>query len=62
MIVGLLSAVAVALYAVTASVLALTATFARREVVRREARTTLAVLVAARRTEVVPWGPEGPGR
>lgn len=47
--IGLLSAVGVALYSGTVSILALTATFARRRVLRREARSTLAVLVPSRR-------------
>ncbi|MER5888924.1 hypothetical protein ABT160_34290 [Streptomyces sp. NPDC001941] len=45
MTVGLLSTIATVLYGGTVSVLALTATFARRRALRREARRTLAVLV-----------------
>lgn len=45
MMVGLLSTIAAVFYAGTVSVLALTATFARRRTLRREARTTLAVLL-----------------
>ncbi|RLU85894.1 hypothetical protein CTZ27_26370 [Streptomyces griseocarneus] len=52
MIIGLLSAAGVALYAATVTVLALTATFARRPTMRREARTTLVVLIRARGS----WG------
>lgn len=44
MLVGLLSAIGVASYGGTVSLLALTATFARTESLRREARSTLAVI------------------
>ncbi|GAB2831562.1 hypothetical protein [Streptomyces daliensis] len=47
----LISAVASALYAGTVSFLALTATFARRGELRREARSTLAVIVPGRAVE-----------
>ncbi|MFS4105257.1 hypothetical protein ACWEMW_14395 [Streptomyces sp. NPDC004684] len=50
MTVGLLSTIAAAFYSGTVSVLALTATFARRRTLRREARSTLAVLVPGRAT------------
>ncbi|MFI5530559.1 hypothetical protein ACIA8O_18655 [Kitasatospora sp. NPDC051853] len=48
MTVGLLSTIAAALYGGTVSLLALTATFARRRTLRREARSTLAVLIPGR--------------
>ncbi|MYX28255.1 hypothetical protein GTY75_16660 [Streptomyces sp. SID8381] len=48
MTVGLLSTIAAAFYGGTVSVLALTATFARRRTLRCEARSTLAVLVPGR--------------
>ncbi|ANZ14141.1 membrane protein [Streptomyces noursei ATCC 11455] len=51
MSIGLLSAVGVALYAATVSVLAFTSAFARREELRREARSTLSILVASRDAE-----------
>ncbi|MFE9922545.1 hypothetical protein ACFYQA_13405 [Streptomyces sp. NPDC005774] len=51
MMVGLLSTVTAALYGGTVSVLALTATFARRRTLRHEARRTLAVLVPGRAVE-----------
>ncbi|ARZ71763.1 hypothetical protein M1P56_12965 [Streptomyces sp. HU2014] len=48
MSIGLLSTIAAVFYGSTVSVLALTATFARRGALRREARSTLAVLVPGR--------------
>ncbi|MEU0590053.1 hypothetical protein [Streptomyces ardesiacus] len=51
MTIGLLSAIAAVFYGGTVSVLALTATFARRGTLRREARSTLAVLVPGRAVE-----------
>jgi hypothetical protein len=48
MTVGLLSTIAAVFYGGTVSVLALTATFAPRRSLRREARRTLAVLVPGR--------------
>jgi hypothetical protein len=51
MTIGLLSTIAVVLYAGTISVLALTATFARRRTLRREARSTLAILIPRRTVE-----------
>jgi hypothetical protein len=48
MAIGLLSTIAAVFYGSTVSVLALTATFARRPGLRREARSTLAVLVPGR--------------
>lgn len=49
--VGLLSTIAAVFYGGTVSVLALTATFARRRTLRREARSTLALLVPGRAVE-----------
>ncbi|WP_189219632.1 MULTISPECIES: hypothetical protein [Streptomyces] len=51
MAIGLFSTIAAVLYAGTVSILALTATFARRRTLRREARSTLAVLVPGRTAE-----------
>ncbi|WP_189545291.1 hypothetical protein [Streptomyces gelaticus] len=51
MAIGLLSTVAAVFYGGTISILALTATFARRRTLRREARSTLAVLVPGRLAE-----------
>ena len=51
MTVGLLSTIAAVFYGGTVSILALTATFARRRTLRREARSTLAVLVQGRAVE-----------
>ncbi|OQR65781.1 hypothetical protein B6E66_01500 [Streptomyces maremycinicus] len=51
MTVGLLSTVVAAFYGGTVSILALTATFARRRTLRHEARSTLAVLVPGRTVE-----------
>ncbi|GGZ37057.1 hypothetical protein [Streptomyces poonensis] len=51
MMVGLLSAIAAVFYGGTVSILALTATFARHRALRREARSTLAVLVPGRAVE-----------
>jgi hypothetical protein len=51
MTIGLLSMIAAVFYGGTVSVLALTATFARRRTLRREARSTLAVLVPGRAAE-----------
>ncbi|MFF8694007.1 hypothetical protein ACF08W_17555 [Streptomyces sp. NPDC015144] len=55
MSIGLLSTIAstvvAAFYGGTVSVLALTATFARRRTLRREARSTLALLVPGRPEE-----------
>ncbi|MEV5011479.1 hypothetical protein [Streptomyces sp. NPDC055692] len=48
MTIGLLSTMAAVFYGGTVSILALTATFARRRTLRREARSTLAVLVPGR--------------
>ncbi|GAA1897833.1 hypothetical protein GCM10009753_28590 [Streptantibioticus ferralitis] len=48
---GLLSAAAAVVYAVTVSLLAITATFARRAVRRREARATLVLLVPRRHAD-----------
>lgn len=56
MTVGLLSTIAAAFYGGTVSVLALTATFARRRTLRREARSTLAVLVPGRATSAQEMG------
>ncbi|MEV0122181.1 hypothetical protein AB0I16_11660 [Streptomyces sp. NPDC050703] len=63
MTVGLLSTIAAVFYGSTVSVLALTATFARRRTLRREARSTLAVLVPGRAVESpqADGGPAGPG-
>ncbi|GGV64945.1 hypothetical protein GCM10010277_71850 [Streptomyces longisporoflavus] len=52
MTIGLLSTMTAMLYGGTVSILALTATFARRRSLRREARRTLAVLVPGRVVEV----------
>lgn len=49
--VGLLSTIAAVFYGGTVSVLALTATFARRRALRLEARSTLALLVPGRSQE-----------
>ncbi|WP_059007677.1 hypothetical protein [Streptomyces specialis] len=57
MTVGLLSTIAAVFYGSTVSILALTATFARRHTLRREARSTLAVLVPGRAVEP----PQGDG-
>ncbi|CCB78417.1 MULTISPECIES: hypothetical protein [Streptomycetaceae] len=51
MTIGLLSTIAAVFYGCTVSILALTATFARRPTLRREARATLAVLVPGREAE-----------
>ncbi|MFJ5918868.1 hypothetical protein ACIQFW_24140 [Streptomyces ardesiacus] len=51
MTIGLLSAIAAVFYGGTVSILALTATFARRGTLRREPRSTLAVLVPGRAVE-----------
>ncbi|MEL5956115.1 hypothetical protein AADR41_15320 [Streptomyces sp. CLV115] len=51
MSVGLLSTIAAVFYGGTVSVLALTATFARRRALRLEARSTLALLVPGRSQE-----------
>ncbi|MDR6980706.1 hypothetical protein J2X68_007448 [Streptomyces sp. 3330] len=51
MTVGPLSTVAAVLCGGTVSILALTATFARRRTLRHEARSTLAVLVPGRTVE-----------
>ncbi|MBX9364646.1 hypothetical protein [Streptomyces sp. WAC04114] len=51
MTIGLLSTIAAVIYGGTVSLLALTATFARRSTLRREARSTLAVLVPGRPVE-----------
>ncbi|WP_170102186.1 hypothetical protein [Streptomyces viridosporus] len=51
MVIGLLSTIAAVFYGGTVSVLALTATFARRRALRHEARRTLAVLVPGREAE-----------
>ncbi|MGW5866681.1 hypothetical protein ACWFRJ_31420 [Streptomyces sp. NPDC055239] len=54
MAIGLLStvsAIAAVFYGGTVSILALTATFARRRTLRREARSTLAVLMPGRAME-----------
>ncbi|MFH8491833.1 hypothetical protein [Streptomyces longisporoflavus] len=51
MTIGLLSTMTAMLYGGTVSILALTATFARRRSLRREARRTLAVLVPGRVVE-----------
>lgn len=51
MTIGLLSTIAAVFYGGTVSILALTATFARRRTLRREARSTLAVLVPGRVVE-----------
>ncbi|MEV8070080.1 hypothetical protein AB0P32_28855 [Streptomyces sp. NPDC085995] len=59
MTVGLLSTIAAAFYGGTVSVLALTATFARRRTLRREARSTLAVLVPGRATSAQETGRTG---
>ncbi|WP_326766564.1 hypothetical protein OG978_20145 [Streptomyces sp. NBC_01591] len=49
--IGLLSTIAAVFYGGTVSILALTATFARRRALRREARSTLALLVPGRVVE-----------
>ncbi|WP_405686362.1 hypothetical protein [Streptomyces sp. NBC_00057] len=49
--IGLLSTIAAVFYGGTVSILALTATFARRRALRREARSTLALLVPGRAVE-----------
>ncbi|MFF7648389.1 hypothetical protein ACFZCY_00720 [Streptomyces sp. NPDC007983] len=51
MTIGLLSTIVAVFYGATISILALTATFARRRSLRREARSTLAVLVPGRAVE-----------
>ncbi|QKW27478.1 hypothetical protein HUT11_16160 [Streptomyces seoulensis] len=51
MAIGLLSAIAAVFYGSTVSILALTATFARRRTLRCEARSTLAVLMRGRTAE-----------
>ncbi|MYS88547.1 MULTISPECIES: hypothetical protein [Streptomyces] len=51
MTIGLLSTIAAAFYGGTVSILALTATFARRRTLRHEARRTLVVLVPSRAVE-----------
>jgi hypothetical protein len=51
MTVGLPSTIVAVFYGGTVSVLALTATFARRRTLRREARSTLAVLMPGRVVE-----------
>ncbi|MER7922842.1 hypothetical protein ABTY96_06840 [Streptomyces sp. NPDC096057] len=51
MTVGLLSTIAAVFYGGTVSILALTATFARRRTLRHEARRTLAVLMRGRAVE-----------
>ncbi|MFF9483093.1 hypothetical protein [Streptomyces sp. NPDC014733] len=51
MVIGLLSTIAAVFYGGTISVLALTATFARRRTLRREARSTLALLMPRRGVE-----------
>ncbi|MEU2668765.1 hypothetical protein ABZ622_07805 [Streptomyces sp. NPDC007164] len=61
MSVGLLSTIAAVFYGGTVSVLALTATFARRRTLRREARSTLALLVPGRAVESERQ-PARPGR
>ncbi|SOD63316.1 hypothetical protein SAMN06297387_11048 [Streptomyces zhaozhouensis] len=58
---GLVSATAVLLYGGTVSLLALTATFARRATLRRDARASLAVLVRAGRPEGASEGAEADG-
>ncbi|OIJ68165.1 hypothetical protein [Streptomyces mangrovisoli] len=55
MLIGLLSTIAAVLYGGTVCVLALTATFARRRTLRREARSTLAVLVPNGLPGAAPW-------
>ncbi|WP_199831978.1 hypothetical protein [Streptomyces acidiscabies] len=49
MSVGLLSSIAAVFYGCTVSLIALTATFSRSHALRREARSTLAVLMPGRR-------------
>ncbi|MBL1101009.1 hypothetical protein [Streptomyces coffeae] len=63
MTIGLLSTIVAVFYGGTISILALTATFARRRTLRREARSTLAVLVPGRAMESqqVDGGAVGPG-
>ncbi len=63
MTVGLLSTIVAVFYGATISILALTATFARRRSLRREARSTLAVLVPGRAVESrhVDGAAVGPG-
>ncbi|KUL64050.1 MULTISPECIES: hypothetical protein [unclassified Streptomyces] len=63
MTVGLLSTIVAVFYGSTVSILALTATFARRGTLRREARSTLAVLVPGRAVEPQPadGAAAGPG-
>jgi hypothetical protein len=51
MVIGLLSTLTAVFYGGTISFLALTATFARRRALRREARNTLALLVPGRVVE-----------
>ncbi|MEU8542853.1 hypothetical protein AB0C52_23200 [Streptomyces sp. NPDC048717] len=61
MTIGLLSTIAAALYTGTVSLLALTATFARRRTLRREARSTLAVLMSGRPVESQQTAPSAGG-
>ncbi|MEU6995738.1 hypothetical protein ABZ953_34430 [Streptomyces sp. NPDC046465] len=51
MTIGLLSTIVAVFYGGTVSILALTATFARRRTLRSEARSTLAVLMPGRTVE-----------
>jgi len=63
MTIGLLSTIVAVFYGGTISILALTATFARRRSLRCEARSTLAVLVPGRAVESqqVDGAAVGPG-
>ncbi|MGW4646811.1 hypothetical protein [Kitasatospora sp. NPDC004289] len=59
MSIGLLSTIAAVFYGTTVSIIALTATFAPRRALRREARNTLAVLVPGRAVEPPADHPSG---
>lgn len=54
MVIGLVSAFAAVIYAGTIAFLAFTATFGRRCELRREARTTLALIVPGRTADTTP--------
>ncbi|MFE1251766.1 hypothetical protein [Streptomyces sp. NPDC058735] len=62
MTIGLLSSIAAVLYGGTVSILALTATFARRRTLRRDARSTLVVLVRGSAVESQQAGGAATGR
>ncbi|MER5490047.1 hypothetical protein ACWD6I_02685 [Streptomyces sp. NPDC002454] len=59
MMIGLISTIAAVCYGGTVSLLALTATFARRRALRHEARSTLAVLVPGTAVQAPPPSPDG---